>query len=409
MALDTYGQLWNRVVLRCPSLSIKLAQDFVTNAFRRLAEVRRWSWLTKYGQFVSQPSYNTGNVDVTNLFTTVVGHGTAWDNSLQGRQFRIGLTAPIYTVANVTSPASLELDQPFGGVTESGVGYSIYQCFFTVPQDFHQFICIWDPAFNWQLYMDVNQSEINIWDAQRASSGNSYVVSFRDYSTSQVGILLQPVQVVGSGGVPVSGGVFTAPSNAIFTIIITTTGQSGTADFKWSKNNGSYTTGVVTDTDGFAQYLQDGVSVSFPTGVVYDSGDTFIISATSISNAGLPRYEMWPHQQSSHVYPFLYESRPVDLNDPGAVLPRYIRGDVLIDMALEDLCLWPGVSQDKLNPYYSAKSAAYYHARSEQEVRILERQDDEVWVQDISYAYPSMGWAMATPLGDSRWLQSHAI
>lgn len=409
MALDTYGQVWNRVLLRCPSLSPKLAQDFVVNAFRRLAEVRRWSWLTKYGQFVNQPVYSTGTVNVTNLFTSVTGNGTAWTNALQGQQFRIGLTAPIYTVVNVLGPTSLILDQPFGGVTQSAVGYSIYQAFFTPPTDFHQFICLWDPAFNWQLYLDVNQAEINIWDAQRANTGNSYVVSFRDYTTAQVGIVSSPTQIVGTGAIPVSGGVFNAPSNCIFTVIITTTGSSGTAVFKWSKNNGSYTTGVTTDSLGNPQSLQDGVSVSFPTSVTYTSGDTFIISCTAISNAGLPRYELWPHQQAAHVYPFLYESRPTDLNDPNAVIPRYLPGNVLVDMALEDVTLYPGPSADKPNPYYSPRAAAYHRSRAMEQVNTLERQDDEVWVQNIQYSYPAMAWAMATPLGDARFLQSHAI
>jgi hypothetical protein len=406
MALDTYQECWNRVILRCPNIGPKLAQDMVTNAFRRLAEVRRWSWLVKFGQFIAPVPTTTGTITVTQNSTIVTGSGTSWGNDLVGQQLRIGLTNPIYTVSSVDSTTQLELDYPWGGTTASAQTYSIYQAFYTPPNDFHQLICLWDPAFNWQLYLDVQQSEINIWDAQRGNIGNSYVVSFRDYTTSQVGTLSQPVQVNGSGAIPSTTGSFTAPSNAIYTVQITTTGTPGTAVYKWSKNNGSYTTNVLTDAGGAAQSLMDGINIVFPLGSSYTNGDIFVISGTAIANAGLPRYELWPHQQANHVYPFLYESRPVDLDDPNAVLPRYIRGDVLVDMAMEEICSWPGPSQDKPNIYYSMMNAERYARNNAKQIQLLEVQDDNVWQQDLTYQYPAMAWAMATPLGDARFLQS---
>lgn len=407
--LDTYQECWNRVLLRAPNLSPALAQDFVTNAFRRLAERRRWSWLTKFGQFITPEVYSTGTVDVTINSDLVTGTGTSWDISMIGRQFRVGLAAPIYTITNVSSTTGLQLNAPFGGPTQSGITYMIYQCFFTVPEDFHQFICLWDPAFNWQLCLDINQSEINIWDAQRANVSNPYIVSFRDYTESMVGGVARPLIVQGSGNVPGASGNFTGPSDAIFTVEVTTGGVPGTAEYKWKKNNGSYTTGVVTDGNGDAQELMDGISVYWPTGLSYTLADIFVIKATAGSNAGLPRYELWPHQQAQKVYPFLYESRPVDIDDPGATIPRYIRGDVLVEMALEDVALWPGPSADKRNPYYDAATAQYHGAKAENMIRWLENQDDNVWMQDLQYQYPQIAWAMATPLGDARWLQSHAV
>lgn len=409
MALDTYTEVWNRVILRCPSLSPKLAQDIVRNAFRRLAERRRWSWLVKFGQFIAPTVYNTGTVTVTQGFTTVTGSGTTFTATMVGRQFRIGLTAPIYTIAQFVSATQIELDSPWGGIDASGQTYNIYQCFYTPPEDFHQFITLWDPAFNWQLYLDIEQKEINIWDAQRGNVSNAYVVSFRDYTTAQVGIVDDPLQVDGSGPDPISAGTYLGPANAVFTVEITTGGASGTAVFRWKKNSGSYTSSVTTDSDGFAQDLQDGVQVAFPTGNTYVLGDIWIIQCTAVPNAGLPRYELWPHQQANHVYPFLYEARPTDLSDMNAVLPRYIRGDVLVEMAMEEVALWPGTSSSEPNPYRSDSIARMHRSRAEELLNVLERQDDEVWQQDLTYAYPSIAWAMATPLGDARFLQSHSI
>lgn len=407
--LDTYNQIWNRVMLRCPALSPKLAQDFVVNAFRRLAETRRWSWLVRFGQFIAPPVYNTGTVSVTQNSTTVTGVGTVFTSDMVGRQFRIGLTAPIYTIAQFVSSTQVELDSVWGGTTAVTQTYSIYQCYFTPPTDFHQFICLWDPAFNWQLWLDVQQSEINIWDAQRGNVGNAYVVSFRDYTTSQVGVVASPLQVLGAGPDPISAGQFLGPADAVFSVEITTGGASGTAVFRWKKNDGSYTSLVTTDASGFAQDLQDGVQVAFPTAQTYVLGDIWIIRCTAIPNAGLPRYELWPHQQTNHVYPFLYEARATDLNDTNAVLPRYIRGDVLLELALEEVCLWPGPSTDKPNVYYSAKTAEYHGTRARKMIELLEVQDDNVFEQDLTYQYPAIAWAMATPLGDAKFLQSHAV
>jgi len=409
MAQETYQQCWNKLILRCPALSAKLAQDFIVNAFRRLVEHRRWSWRVKFGQFIAPAAYSTGTVSVSNGFTTVTGSGTTWTAAMVGRQFRIGTSAPIYTVAQFNSATSIELDLPYGGADATGATYSIYQCYFTPPSDFHQFITLWDPAFNWQLFLDVDQAEINIWDAQRANIGNAYLVSFRGYSTSQVGVVASVLQVVGTGNAPVSGGQYLGPNDAIFTIQVTTGGSSGTAVFKWKKDNGSYTTGVTTDAAGAAQTLMDGVVVSFPTGQTYTLNDVFVIKTTAIPNVGIPFYELWPHQQSQHVYPFLYESVPADLSETNAVIPGFIKSNFLVDLALEDLSAWPGISNEQPNKYYSIQNVAYYRSRNMEQLARLELQDDDVWTQNISYAYPALSWAMATPLGDSRWLQSHAI
>jgi hypothetical protein len=83
-------------------------------------------------------------------------------------------------------------------------------------------------------------------------------------------------------------------------------------------------------------------------------------------------------------------------------------------MALEDVCLWPGPSVDKPNPYYSLSGAKYHADRLRNDrgngmLDVLEVQDDNVWEQNLTYSYPSMLWGFATPLGDAAWLQSHAI
>lgn len=310
MALDTYASIWGNVLQRCPNIGALFAQNSVRNAFRRVYERRRWSWLVKPSQFIVPGLTNAGTVDVTINSTLVTGHGTSWTSALVGQQFRVGVTAPIYDIAAVNSTTSLTLSQPFA-FTQSftGIGYQIYQAFFTVPSDFHAFVSLWDPNFNWQLNLNIDQREINAYDAQRANFQQAYVVSFRDYNQTQ--------------------------------------------------------------------------------------------------SPPLPRYELWPHVQIAYVYPFLYESRPADISDSGATLPRYVRGDVLMEMALEDCARYPGTN-DLPNPYFNMNLAISQAGRAEKMIQELERQDDEVYVQMASYGIGQLPYA-PLPWGDSRWLQSHDL
>lgn len=403
---DTYAEVWGRVLLRAPNLGPKLAQDMVRNAFRRLAERRRWSWLVKQSQIIAPAVYNTGTCTVTLNSNIVTGSGTAWTAAHIGRQFRRGLLTPIYTIASVQSGTQLTLDQVWGGATASAVTYEIYQAFFEMPSDFHQFITVYDPEFNWRLHLDVDQREINAFDAQRANSGNAYLVSFRDYSTSQVGVVSQPIQVDGTGNDPSSGGTYAGPASAIFTVEITTGGAPGTAVYRWKKDSGSYTSSVTTDANADPQELQDGVMITFPTGVSYTLGDIWVIRATALSNPGNPRYELYPHQEAAHVYGMMYETLPVDLTDTNAVIPRAIPGDLLTTLAMAEVARYPGTDTQK-NPYFNIGIAKMYDAQAEDRLNLAELRDDDVWTQNLEYTI--LSWPMAPIWMDSRFMQSHSF
>ncbi len=310
---DTFESLWRGVLLRCPSAGPFLARDWINWSLRRIAETRRWSWLQKQSQFLATNVENGGLVNVTTNDPVVTGVGTTWDGSETGKQFRVGLPYPIATVMSVDDIAqTLTLDIPFGGLTLTSTNYSIFSAYFTAPSDFHAFISLWDPAYNWQLWTNVQQEELNMWDSQRANQGTAWVVSFRDYD---------PLAAVGE--------------------------------------------------------------------------------------APLPRYELWPHQMSAKPYPFLYESRVTDLVD-GGVLPKYIRGDVLMEGALAQCAKWPGTN-DYPNPYFNLQLSQFHESSFRQQVFEMERQDDETAEQDVRYAnVSSMPWAVV-PWMDAKFLQSHAF
>jgi len=668
---DTFTQLWNRVLLRCPAAGPMLARDWVKNAFREVADARRWSWSLKRGQFIVPDLYRVGTATVTQNSSTVTGIGTGWDQSMVDRQFRIG-SDPIYTIVRVHSPTALELDQPYGGRSQSAVGYAIYQCYFTAPPDFREFLSVWDPAMNWQLVLHTHTREVTGWDAQRTTVGQSYCVVAADYSRARNGIVGPALQVTGEDADPdpVAIGTYTAPVDAVFTIECQTGGQSGTATFRWRKDTGPWTSDVLTSE--YPLDLQDGVQVYWPlvaaapavavappeeiptpavtppriptvptvtvitsrqqrmsammlglpfrgplvdaaetgfttgnrqaaagmysgtaagpppplevecppaitatvgvlynstvfriggvapftfslasgslppglalaptTGVIsgtpttpgsypftiqgmdalgatdishacgitvsvvplfadcpspsatvgafysssvtvtggvapftyaiasgtlplgltldtltggvsgtpttegaypftvavtdsvstsattpscgitvgpapepvegYQPGDVWIVQCRASQAPGLPRYELWPHYQSNYVFPFVYSAELPDLDEPGAVLPHRLGGEMLIEHALANAARWPGPSPDKPNPYFSLNLARMHDERFNRMLLDMEKDDDEIYEQDLFSTYPALGWPWANPLGDSAWLQSHAL
>ncbi len=315
MALDTYSSLHNKVKLRAPGVSSLLARDWVSHAFRRVAERRLWSWLIKPGQFIMPALYNDGTVDLTHNSASVTGNGTVFTDAMIGRQLTSGNQNPVYTIISRTNGTTIGLDQPWGGSTATAQGYEIFRAYVTVPSDFHSFISVWDPRFNWQLNLDVTQEELNRYDAQRANqASSSYAVVNHSY-----------------------------------------------ADFD-----------------------NAGVAVTPP----------------------LPRYELWPHQKSEYVYPFLYETRATDLEDSGAVLPRYIRGDVLLEMALAEAARWPG-TQGQPNTYQNDKLAIHHDDRALDEIFRMELQDDNVFEDNVQYQSVVNQPYAPLPWIDANWMQTH--
>lgn len=185
--LDTFERIYKQVHARCPAAGLLMAQDFVRWSFREVIEKRKWSWAIKQSQFIFPALVNAGTCDVTANSNAVVGHGTAWNATMIGLQFRTSTLTPIYTITAVPSATSLTLDQPWGFLTSLGTGYKIYLAYVVVPLDFHAFTTVWDPNFSWQLWTTIRQDELNMYDAQRASQGTPYVVADYDYTALAIG------------------------------------------------------------------------------------------------------------------------------------------------------------------------------------------------------------------------------
>ena len=79
-----------------------------------------------------------------------------------------------------------------------------------------------------------------------------------------------------------SGGTYTGTVNATYTVIIDSSAASPDT-FKWKKNSGSFTTGVVMT--GSAQTLSDGVTITFAATDGHTLNDQWVITAISYTGA----------------------------------------------------------------------------------------------------------------------------
>lgn len=174
MANDTFPGIARKLLLRCPSAPLTLAQDWVRDSFRDVVEYRRWSWLWKYGTVNIPAVYNTGTAAVTFGDATITLTGCVTDSSWVGRQFRIAGNSAILTIASITNATTFELDAntPWPGSTASGLSYSIYQAYYFMPSDFHAFISIGIPNQTRKVaHLNVSKADLDRIDFARSSTG----------------------------------------------------------------------------------------------------------------------------------------------------------------------------------------------------------------------------------------------
>lgn len=349
-----------------------------------------------------------GTVSVASGLPTVTGAGTAFTADMVGKQFRISVAYPTYTISQVPSPTLLVLDRPWIGPTLTGQSYFLFQCYFPVPADFNYFIALVNTTANYRLDHNSSQVELDTRDPQRTYTALAFKAAFYDYSTSFVGTVGPILQVRGTGPSPVSATSYgyNYPADSIYTVEITTGGAIGTAEFKWKQDAGAYTLGVVTDPLGAPLPLSNGVEVYFPAGV-YVVGDVFIIRCTTQSVMGVPRYELWPRPAAApYCYPFSYISRAVELTDDRAQLPNFVRGDVLLEMAQAECARWSGSDADHKNPGYDLARARQHDDKAEKLIYELELKDDDVAARNLRYQDIPL---YSGPWMDGDWLQKHAL
>lgn len=406
MAQETAQQLWRALRIYCPTLPIPLAQNYIKYRFRDVRSRTLWSWRLGQSQFLTNQVVNAGTVAVNRGSNIVNGTATGWTSAILGSQFRVGTVAPIYTVAQFISATQIELDQIYGGPTAASVGYQILNAYITpTDADFQDFISVKDTLMNWRLNLHTPQKYIDAIDAQRANTGTPYCLADLAYNPTQspAGSVGACVQVVGSGPSPFASGLYAGFSVSTYVIKITAGGVVGTATWEWKKDNGSFSTSLPTFNAPFP--FDSGVQIQFPAGT-YVNGDTFVVQVQPGYKSAAPMFELWPYQLSDRVYPYYYDRRFPDTDDPDWALPRFLDGDTMIKGALADISRWPGLADQK-NPLFSLQGATQYEAQYEDKIQQLMREDDETYSFAVRYDTGLPYADMFAPGAD--WAQDHGV
>lgn len=122
------------------------------------------------------------------------------------------------------------------------------------------------------------------------------------------------------------------------------------------------------------------------------------------SQAGKPRYELYPYQTAFRTFPVWYYRKPENLLDDQELLgPLSRRGtELLTEGALSRCALWPGTQTQK-NPYFSFTLAETHRQRFEQALNEIDVVDEELYFEGLpmtQFGYADFPWNAA-------WLQSH--
>lgn len=174
MAQQTFGQLWQKLLLYAPGLPPALAQQFIKNSYNRIVNYHYWSELFTDWEKVLATEYSTGTVSVTNGNTAITGTSTVWTAAMTGRQIKFDDAdgQPYYTFTRVTDTTGT-LDRAYQGATDTSTTYSIGEYYVEFPSNLAVLDDIRDIDQNWRLRRQFHQPNyLDLIDAKRSNEGS---------------------------------------------------------------------------------------------------------------------------------------------------------------------------------------------------------------------------------------------
>lgn len=177
----TFGDCWRFASLHADVPDPLLLRGWTQWAYNQFCERRGWSHL-RAETGITVENQKTGTCTVTKGNATVAGGTLTFAATDVGRQFRLG-TVPIYTILSVdaTGATSAVLNRTYSEPSGSVTGY-ILDAYVTMPENFHRFISVMDPANRWRVRFWVSQDTLNRWDPVRQSTGYARVLASQAYS-----------------------------------------------------------------------------------------------------------------------------------------------------------------------------------------------------------------------------------
>ena len=112
---------------------------------------------------------------------------TITQSSLANQQFRISQQYPVFTVAAVTSPTSLELTLPWGGPALAAQQYTILLMYVTLAPNLKAIITMKDETSGFPVLIHKSTEEADFRDPQRARASGTPYYSLLDLGANDQG------------------------------------------------------------------------------------------------------------------------------------------------------------------------------------------------------------------------------
>lgn len=170
-----FGQMIGTISAYNPN-AIAQIPTWINESMRALYDRKTWYGLFTKGQIICPSAYSTGTSTVTLNSKTVQGNGTAWNQSLIGRQFRQGVNTPPYTITNVDPFAqTLTLELPWGGpmapnTTTFTAGYYIVQMYYTLGPNIKYIKQMVNMQMGFKLHLNLTQDYLDNRDPWRITT-----------------------------------------------------------------------------------------------------------------------------------------------------------------------------------------------------------------------------------------------
>ena len=179
-----FGQMIGSVSAWNPNALPQIG-GWINQIVRQIYDMKTWYGLYTNGEVITPQAYSTGTATTTLNSTTVQGNGTAWDQTLIGRQFRQGLTSPPYTITSVNPFAqTLTLALPFGapfppGQTTMTGGYFIVQMYYNLGSNIKYLKQMVNFQMGFKLWLNLTQDYLDNRDAWRITTNFPWGVAPR--------------------------------------------------------------------------------------------------------------------------------------------------------------------------------------------------------------------------------------
>lgn len=167
-----FGQMIGEISAYNPN-ALPQIRTWINDEVRDLYDLKTWYGLFIKGQVPCPPQVSGGTATVTLNSTTIQGTNTTWDTNLVGRQFRIGLNNPIYTITAVdVTNQQLTIELPWAGPMAPGQttqtsGYNIVQAYYNLGPNIKYIKVMVNIMLGYRMKLNLTQDWLNKKDPWR--------------------------------------------------------------------------------------------------------------------------------------------------------------------------------------------------------------------------------------------------